>query len=538
MELAFLWIDASIVFLLWAAFSAACIGRLRRKWVRCVLTVIVFLAPLFPLGVFLATAAFMKFGEKLKPNRFGYALSLLIVYVLGSVMILWQSRQRKHALSPAAANWRPIPLGLSFLALAGLGYLALCNFDQAVRTRCEMLSVQIGQQYWVLAPSITTESQNAANLYEQAFARLKEDTPENINNPPIGDGDNFNPDEPATNAFLARQAGTIALLREAAAMPACRFDADSNAPSTKYTPDFNLPRRAANLVDLDAEEEVARGNIKSAMADVSAAVAMARCITQRPTVVSALVGIGIDDVGISMLERTLPAVKSQEDLAGLHLNESSSLGRAYQQALRGQEQYGLITYGTKPDTTILLPNLSKKGKEGDFVDIDFTPWTSFFLRVYFLDVDNYVSLMEKYRAYVSQPYYQIRNKLTNIERQYHGAMTSFEANLMQGGLAVNSIAVARDACAKIAVAMTRYRLDHGSLPKKLDELVPKYMDAIPIDPFDGRSLRLAIKKDNYIIYSVGPDGVDDGGVNYWGNHGKGDVIFTLKATPFAATTQQ
>ncbi len=79
--------------------------------------------------------------------------------------------------------------------------------------------------------------------------------------------------------------------------------------------------------------------------------------------------------------------------------------------------------------------------------------------------------------------------------------------------------------AQAAVAMTRFRLDHGTLPSHLDDLVPAYLEAVPIDPFDGHPLRLAIKNNQWIIYSIGPDGVDDGGIEMV--HGKGDVTFRV-----------
>jgi len=40
----------------------------------------------------------------------------------------------------------------------------------------------------------------------------------------------------------------------------------------------------------------------------------------------------------------------------------------------------------------------------------------------------------------------------------------------------------------IAVAAHAYELEHGRRPKNLDELVPEYLDAIPIDPFTGTNL--------------------------------------------------
>ena len=96
---------------------------------------------------------------------------------------------------------------------------------------------------------------------------------------------------------------------------------------------------------------------------------------------------------------------------------------------------------------------------------------------------------------------------------------------------------AGDACARAAVAMTRYRLDHGSYPPRLEPLVPAYLDAVPVDPFTGEPLRLAIKNNQWIIYSVGPSGVDHGGVEMK-NRNKGDIIFTLKVRGATPATQR
>ncbi len=35
----------------------------------------------------------------------------------------------------------------------------------------------------------------------------------------------------------------------------------------------------------------------------------------------------------------------------------------------------------------------------------------------------------------------------------------------------------------IAVALRRFRLDHGAYPPSLDELVPSYLSWVPLDPF-------------------------------------------------------
>ena len=53
--------------------------------------------------------------------------------------------------------------------------------------------------------------------------------------------------------------------------------------------------------------------------------------------------------------------------------------------------------------------------------------------------------------------------------------------------------------------------NHGRLPGPLDELAPRYLEAVPADPFDGRPLRYKRLENGYVIYSIGSNGIDDGG---------------------------
>jgi len=73
---------------------------------------------------------------------------------------------------------------------------------------------------------------------------------------------------------------------------------------------------------------------------------------------------------------------------------------------------------------------------------------------------------------------------------------------------------------RVYVAIERYRADHGRLPSTLDELVPQYLGRVPCDWFspDRRFVYRLIAEDtpdplgrDYLLYSVGRDGVDNGG---------------------------
>lgn len=62
-----------------------------------------------------------------------------------------------------------------------------------------------------------------------------------------------------------------------------------------------------------------------------------------------------------------------------------------------------------------------------------------------------------------------------------------------------------------ALAVMRYQRQHGRWPESLDELVGNFLEGVPTDPFDGQPLRYRLREEGFVIYSVGVDGVDDGG---------------------------
>jgi hypothetical protein len=63
-----------------------------------------------------------------------------------------------------------------------------------------------------------------------------------------------------------------------------------------------------------------------------------------------------------------------------------------------------------------------------------------------------------------------------------------------------------------AIALKRYKLRHGKYPADLNVLVPEFCKQVPVDFMDGRPMRYKPTPDgNYLLYSVGEDGEDNGG---------------------------
>lgn len=77
---------------------------------------------------------------------------------------------------------------------------------------------------------------------------------------------------------------------------------------------------------------------------------------------------------------------------------------------------------------------------------------------------------------------------------------AYEANATQNALLL------------VSLALHTYYAEHGSYPAALTALIPDYLSAIPADPFALKDpLRYKKTNKSYVLYSIGPDGKDDGG---------------------------
>ncbi|HZT41648.1 MAG TPA: hypothetical protein VFA07_05645 [Chthonomonadaceae bacterium] len=64
----------------------------------------------------------------------------------------------------------------------------------------------------------------------------------------------------------------------------------------------------------------------------------------------------------------------------------------------------------------------------------------------------------------------------------------------------------------VYAALQVYRNDHGVYPSALSQLVPRYLQAVPDDPFALQGpFRYRRKGAQYVLYSIGPDGIDQQG---------------------------
>jgi hypothetical protein len=71
-------------------------------------------------------------------------------------------------------------------------------------------------------------------------------------------------------------------------------------------------------------------------------------------------------------------------------------------------------------------------------------------------------------------------------------------------------------CGIVGLACERFRLANGRWPDALGQLVPDYLDDIPVDQYTVQPLKLKRRANGIVIYSVGEDGKDkDLGFRLW-----------------------
>ncbi len=91
---------------------------------------------------------------------------------------------------------------------------------------------------------------------------------------------------------------------------------------------------------------------------------------------------------------------------------------------------------------------------------------------------------------------------------------------------------ARLAVLQTIIGVERYRIRHsGALPASAQQLVPGCLSSLPLDPFDGKPIRFKPLARGYTVYSVGPNGTDDGGLRPSPKNGTGtgdDVVYTVQ----------
>jgi type II secretory pathway pseudopilin PulG len=547
MSYGLLWVEGLAIALLWVATWAAVAARLRRRGRAAILLFVTVGAMLLLFGFFVLLSAVLK-SHGLEENWLAYTLSLFIACGVGATVILIRARRRPEpGMARAAAAWPRGGLALALAAFIALDAMTLWNMDLAVRGEAATVRTEAGAMLLSVAPPQVEDERNAAILYEKAFARLKADKSLVAEDSPL-EADAPDLTGPAVTQLLGRHATTLRLLREAASMPGCRFDHDYARPSiSMLLPELNWERTAANLLKLDARHAAATKDPRRVVEDVNALFRLSRAAGSAPVAITGLVQMGLDRMGVHVLEDVLPSLGARE-LSELRIGDPASIGRLARRSLQGEEAFGLSIFSDLAGGGLTLQQLTapspetKGGSGGGVPDAGDLPPFPLLMRVFVMpsDMRAYQQYMESCQARAEQPFANTteRDREATSTAAHHGLLTSIIVPALDRFLFQAAHAQASHAAAYVGVAADRYRLDHGTFPPSLDALVPQYLDDVPLDPFDNAPLKFRLRGGDFLVYSIGPDRKDDGGAPFDQQAKTGDLVFAVRSTPTTAPASE
>jgi len=344
--------------------------------------------------------------------------------------------------------------------------------------------------------------ENAAPLYEDAFfVYVKPADPDNT--PYSGSGELPARGQPlpeamvsAIESYLADNQKTLDLLRQAAAIEHCHYDWDL----ARGLPDLKHLRYGAFLLATAARLSAHRGDAEVALAYIDDGLHLARSVRREPALTSYLIHIASTALSLRSLEQTMsitPLTDEQLVRVDRMLTEAGA-ACDFTKALISERCY-TIEFIQNPSLTdgagVRMRSIPILGRVGlaDMLD-------------YMADCIEASKLPQDQRV---ARFRQIGDELEDMGFLHVLAKTLAPALSRVAELDLRFQADID--MARTAVAIERYRLAKGALPKDLATLAPDYLDQAPIDPFDGRPIRYRRTEPGYRLYSVFKDGQDNDG---------------------------
>lgn len=534
-----MWIESMAVCVLFVAGTTAIFARRPRRRVQILWSI--FFGALVLLGAAAKTAGvyLLVYYLIIRPWWLAYILSWTIVFAVAAAVVIVRGLRRREDGAPRARGWSVARIAIAGGAAIALALMTYWNIDLTAKTRLAAMRAEVGAIALSVAPARVPDRQNAALVYQRAFEAMAklENQPKEVREK-WNDWTDPTPESPLDpkdadlRAFLKKNEAATAILRRAAAMPDSYFEHNYAQPSfSELMPELWQMRHGADLLVLDARCKAADGNARGALEDVNCLFAMAAHARSEPMVVCVMSAAAIDSMAARTLEDVLASTRPKaEDLAALAIDEGSPYQQSMARAFRMEEAFvlGFFTTLTEVQDSEALHLI--KAPPMIVAEPMASVWRTFLLPD---DIASYRQVMRHYAAMTARPYREAQADWAKWDKEFGatavGLFTRMMVPALSGAAKCTVEADARHQLARAAVAVETYRAKTAKWPARLDNLVPDYLDAVPMDPFDGKPMRMAAAQGAIVLYSVGPNLKDETGAAWDKEKREGDITFRLPA---------
>lgn len=371
-----------------------------------------------------------------------------------------------------------------------------------------------------LIPSVPAGEKNAADVHEQAFRayHVSQSESETVWQAPEEDPSRMD----TVRDVVARHARYFDLLDEASRVPACAFPVDWREPVSATFPDHTNMREAARMLVLRAEVLSADGDYDGALECCATGFRIAEHVKIEPSLRSQLVAYAIQSITLGSLADGLSAGTPSAEACRRLFDQLSTIDQIVpsvhamqgELAFEGMYVFELAHGGRVHVLATTLTDLSER---------ELAAYVTIGRPLLNADHITYLRHMEKRIAGYALAYREIGSEFEDAQAvldraPYTSLLTgtltwaSLDAMVITGR--EENAALIR--CAQAALAVKAYSAAHGSYPESLPELEADGW-ALPRDSFTfpEAPLHYHRRPEGFQIWSVGPDGDNDGGLTEW-----------------------
>jgi hypothetical protein len=347
------------------------------------------------------------------------------------------------------------------------------------------------------------------------------------------------PQTPAQDVLLAlsKYDPLIERLRQDSRLPYSRFPVEYNVkdknPAAILLPHLSAIKGCARVLKLRAIAELQNGQSDKALADVELMFRLADADRVEPFLICHLVRFAVLQIAIQPIYEGLADHQwSDSQLAELDSKLSNfDLLNDYKFSLRGEMIFleeGVLDFLRRHPAQI---NSLPSGTGASPPALNYVIPSGWYYqnelhsirameRYYLPAVDTNQDILSPSAIRAAESAIKGETRHVNpydlLERMTLPVLTGPSITVAYAQTTVN--------LARIAIALERYRLAHGQYPDSLDMLTPQFVTRLPHDIIDGHQLHYQrTAEGQFILYSVGWNETDDGGVVIFKRGSTGDV---------------
>lgn len=321
-------------------------------------------------------------------------------------------------------------------------------------------------------------------------------------------------------AYISRNTEFFEILRKARQLSGCQFGNYDSPMAVAADPGALFPELAyvrvlARHMATRAVWDYRHGNIEQAYEWTGAILHLSNDLRNDPLLIVGLVRIAIASIGLNTLQTLLCEDRLPENLPGGVMEELGLLvdRDTYALYFEGERCFsnGKYAQQTMMSGRLLRPFISTPNQ----IQIN-TMFSKLLPAIREDDFSKRSALLAPLKA-IEPP-----EPKKAMLRPHRALMEILAPALLRATEAFDRLDAQANG-ARLAIALKQYHREHGEYPDTLSSLVPMYLKALPQDPFTGDDFVYHREEEGFVVYSLGSDQVDDGGMPW--RQRTGDIIW-------------